>query len=128
MAGEPYRPGACNIGPAEVARRRRLAWLGALVTAALFVGLLAVGAPPLVRLIVIALAAGGTAVDYLEVRLRFCVAFASRGVFNFGPLGAVRSVADPGARRRDRIKAMQLVVAGMLVGLLAGAVAAALPA
>ena len=33
-----YRPGVCNIGPAEIARRRRAGHVGALAT----VGLLAV--------------------------------------------------------------------------------------
>jgi hypothetical protein len=122
-----YQPGVCNIGPAEIARRRRLAYLGAVVTAALIVGLLAIQAPPLVRLVLVGGAAFGTAVDYLQVRLRFCVAFASRAVFNFGPLGVVRAVTGSAARARDRAQAARMVVAGGLVGLLVGLAAALLP-
>jgi hypothetical protein len=122
-----YQPGVCNIGPDEIARRRRLAYLGAVVTVALIVGLLAVQAPPLVRFVLVGVAAFGTAVDYLQVRLHFCVAFASRGVFNFGPLGVVRSVAGPAARARDRAQAARMLVAGGLIGMLVGSAAAFLP-
>jgi hypothetical protein len=33
VAGTEYRPGACNIGPAEIARRRRAGHVGLLATA-----------------------------------------------------------------------------------------------
>jgi hypothetical protein len=34
LAGVEYRPGVCNIGPAEIARRRRAGHVGLLVTVA----------------------------------------------------------------------------------------------
>ena len=56
-----YRPGECNIGPAEVARRRRAVLVGLVATLALYLGLLAIAAPDLVR-IVVAVPAASTAV------------------------------------------------------------------
>lgn len=87
---------------------------------------IAVGAPPLARLVV-ALPAAGAAVAYLEAALKFCVAFGSRGVFNFGPLGTLTTIADAGARDRDRVRALQLALAGLVIGLAVGAIAVALP-
>ncbi len=60
--GSAYQPGVCNIGPAEIARRRRAGHVGLGATVILGGGLLAVGAPPLARLLVAlpaALAASG---------------------------------------------------------------------
>ena len=122
-----YEPGACNIGPAEVARRWRAGHLGAVVTLLAFIVLFLVGAPPLIRLVV-ALPAAGTAVAYLEAALKFCVAFGSRGVFNFGPLGVLATVTDTSARARDRRRALEITLSGLVIGLAVGAIAALLPA
>ena len=46
-----YQPGVCNIGPAEIARRRRAGHVGLVATIALFAILVLVSAPPLARLI-----------------------------------------------------------------------------
>ena len=121
-----YKPGACNIGPVEIGRRRRLGHLGLVVTAATLAALVLGHAPPLVRFLVF-LPAAGTAVAYLEAALRFCVAFGSRGVFNFGALGSFAQVMDPRARARDRARALQIIVAGALIGVAVGVAAAALP-
>jgi hypothetical protein len=51
--GSDYQPGRCNIGPAEIARRRRAGHVGLAATAVLFGGLVAGGAPPLARIIVV---------------------------------------------------------------------------
>ena len=75
-----------NIGPAEIARRRRAGHIGALASLVLLGVLLAIGAPPLARLLV-ALPAAAAASGYLQAFFHFCAGFASRGVFNFGPLG-----------------------------------------
>jgi hypothetical protein len=124
--GAGYRPGACNIGPAEIARRRRAGHVGLVATAVLFALLVAVGAPPLARLIVI-LPAAGAASGYLQAWLRFCAGFGSRGVFNFGPLGQAQQVEDAEARERDRARAMQIGLASLAVGIAVGAAAVLLP-
>ena len=40
-----YRPGACNIGPEEIARRRRGGLTGVGMAVAIAIGLVAIGAP-----------------------------------------------------------------------------------
>src|SRR6187551_1480326 len=101
-----YRPGACNIGPEEIARRKRSGHIALGATGGLLAGLIAIDAPPVTRLIV-AVPATVAASGYLQARLRFCAGFGSLGVFNFGPVGPTQQVDDPEARRLDRMRARQ---------------------
>lgn len=121
-----YQPGVCNIGPAEIARRRRSGHIGALASLGLLVGLVAIGAPPISRLLV-ALPAAIAASGYLQARLRFCAGFGAAGVYNLGELGTTAKVADEQARRRDRAMALRIGLASFLIGTLVGVVAVLLP-
>ena len=128
LTASGYRPGACNIGPAEIARRRQGALVGTVLTVVIYLGLVALSsgaAPTLPRgaRFVVALPAAGTIVAWLQVWLRFCVNFGSRGVANFGPIGGLTRVADPDAVRADRARVARMlaaaVVAGVVLGILA---------
>jgi hypothetical protein len=121
-----YRPGVCNIGPQEQARRRRAGHVGLAASVILLAVLVAIGAPPITRLL-IALPAAGAASGYLQAWLKFCAAFGSRGVFNFGPLGRVEAVADDDARASDRRRARQIFLASLAIGVATGIVAVLLP-
>ena len=121
-----YVPGVCNIGPAEIARRRRAGHAGVIAAIGLLVVLIAIGAPPVARLLV-ALPVMVGASGYLQAWLRFCAAFGSAGVFNFGERGTTQAVVDPEARRRDRAKAFRIGLGAFAIGLAAGIVAALLP-
>jgi len=121
-----YQPGVCNIGPAEIARRRRAGHMGLLVTVVVLAAVVAIGAPPLVRLIV-ALPAAGAASGYLQAWLKFCAGFGSRGIFNFDALGQAHQVVEAEARARDRAKAIQIGLASLGIGVLVAVVAVLLP-
>ena len=121
-----YVPGVCNIGPAEIARRRRAGHVGAAAAVALFAGLVAIGAPPILRL-AIALPVAVSASGYLQARLKFCAGFGSTGVFNFGELGATQHVVDEAARAADRRTSLRISLASGAIGLAVGTVAAVLP-
>jgi hypothetical protein len=121
-----YQPGVCNIGPAEIARRRRAGHVG-LVVSVLVLGLLVIaGAPPLVRLI-IALPVAAAPSGYLQAWLKFCAGFGSRGIFNFGPVGATEEVADPDARRLDQARSRRISMVSVAIGAVVAAVAVILP-
>lgn len=124
--GADYRPGTCNIGPAEIARRRKAGHVGLAVTLVVLAALVAIGAPPLARFIV-GLPAAAAASGYLQALLRFCAGFGSRGVFNFGPLGETRRVQDAEARARDRARSMQIGFASIGIGIVVGLLAVVLP-
>ena len=121
-----YEPGVCNIGPAEIARRRRAGHVGLLVTLGLLAVLIFFDAPPLARLLVI-LPAAASASGYLQAWLKFCAGFGSRGVFNFGPLGAATTITDSEALARDRRRARQIGLMSLGIGVVAGVIAVLLP-
>jgi len=125
-AAAAYQAGICNIGPAEITRRRRAGHVGLGAAIGLFVGLVAFDAPPQSRLLV-ALPAAAAASGHLQARLRFCAGFGSRGVYNFGELGETQDVEDAEARRRDRARATKIGLASAAVGVAAGVVAVVLP-
>ncbi len=125
-SAEGYQPGICNIGPAEIARRRRAGHVGLGAAIVLLAGLVAIGAPPPARLLV-ALPAAASASGYLQARFHFCAGFGSRGIYNFGDLGNTVQVEDAEARRRDRARATQIGLASVAIGVAAGIAAVLLP-
>ena len=121
-----YQPGVCNIGPAEIARRRRAGHTGLAAAIALFAALVAIDAPDWTRFLV-AIPAIGAASGYIQAHLRFCAGFGSMGVFNFRELGPTERVSDDADRARDRARAFQIGFASAAIGIAAGIVAVALP-
>lgn len=126
LAPADYQPGVCNIGPAEIARRRRAGHIGLVAALVLVAVLVAIDAPNWTRLL-IAIPAIGAASGYIQARLKFCAGFGSRGVFNFGEVGPMERVADQADRARDRARARQIGAASIAIGLAAGVIAAVLP-
>jgi hypothetical protein len=124
--GDEYESGVCNIGPDEIAHRLTLAHIGLLITLG-FLALLIVTHVPLLARFSVALPAWGTAVAYLQAWRRFCVAFGALGVFNFGEVGSTQRVTDPRARARDRRRALEIILLGLIAGVVAGAIAVLLP-
>jgi hypothetical protein len=115
----------CNIGPQEIARRRRSALVLTLATALVAAALVWTHAPPIARLLIWPLATAA-AVTWLQVVHRFCVAFGALGLENFGRLGSEVHV-DPHQRTADRRRALQLILEGSLIGLVVTLVVVAIP-
>lgn len=124
--GDDYESGVCNIGHDEIAHRLTLAHIGLLITFG-FLLLLLVTDVPLIARFSVALPAWGTTVAYLQVWRRFCVAFGVLGVFNFGEIGSTQRVGNPNARARDRRRALEIILLGLLAGVVTGAFAVLLP-
>lgn len=102
-----YQAGACNIGPAEIARRRRAGLTGVAIAGALAVGLIVIGAPWWARVAIFAPLAGGL-ISLEQARRHFCVGFAMAGIRNFGDLGSLDRVAESADRAADRRAALVL--------------------
>ena len=111
-----YQPGVCNIGPAEIRRRRMSGYAGLAVAVVFLVVAFALGWAAPWRLLV-ALPVFLSAQGFLQAAFHFCVGFASRGLYNFGDLGSEETVQDAEFRRKDQRKAL-------LISLLAFAIAA----
>jgi hypothetical protein len=121
-----YQPGVCNIGPAEIARRRQAGHVGLGVAIVTLAGLVAIDAPPVTRLL-IALPVAASASGYLQARFKFCAGFGSRGIYNFGELGTTIQVEDADARKRDKARSNQISLASAVIGATVGLIAVALP-
>jgi hypothetical protein len=112
---DQYVPGSCNIGPAEIALRRRAGHAGLVVTAALGAALLRSDLPRAWRL-TLAVPAAGAASGYLQARERFCADFGWRGVYNFDRRGQEQPVAGDDALAQDRRKALRIAAASAAIG------------
>jgi hypothetical protein len=121
-----YEPGVCNIGPEEIARRRRAGHTGLIASVALFAVLLALAAPHWTRLFLI-LTGAVSASGYLQAAFHFCAGFGSKGVYNFGAVGTVHEITDLAAKARDRARSMQIGIASLAIGVAVGIVAFLLP-
>jgi hypothetical protein len=104
----------CNIGPDELAKRRRSAIASSSAAAVIAIALVALDAPTPVRLLLWPIATAA-ALTWLQVVHRFCVAFGALGLENFGRLGEPRPV-DARIRAADRRRAIQLILEGGLIG------------
>jgi hypothetical protein len=104
----------CNIGPAEIERRRRSGIVITALAALVAVGLTALHVPPPARLALFPFATAA-AVTWLQVVHRFCVAFAALGIENFNNLGE-QETTDPAMRGLDRRRLAQLVLEGSAIG------------
>jgi hypothetical protein len=113
---DQYVPGACNIGPQEIALRRRAGHVGLAVTVALAAALLRSDVNRAWRL-TLALPAAGAASGYLQARQRFCANFGFRGVYNFDSRGHEQQVTTAQAQAEDRRRSLQISAASAGIGL-----------
>jgi len=106
----------CNIGPAEIRRRRISGWIGVGIAVVFLVAAFALALPAPIRLLVVVpvgLAAGG----FLQGAFRFCANFGMRGLFNFGAVGVEEEVHQAEYRRKDQRKAILIVVLSLLIAI-----------
>lgn len=117
-----YIPGVCNIGTAEIRRRRQSGWIGVGATILLWAVFLVFRVPAPWRLTLFVPAMLG-ATGFLQAAFHFCAAFGMRGVFNFkSEVGKTDTVEQAEFRRKDRQKARMI---GLYSALISAAVAAA---
>lgn len=115
-----YRPGTCNIGAREIARRRAFGVAGVVSSVVLGVVLLAIDAPPLARGLII-FPLWGAIISLEQARRKFCVAFAYAGIRSVDRSAATERVADQADLAADRAAARRMVA-------YCGAIAAAITA
>jgi hypothetical protein len=113
---DQYVPGTCNIGPEEIALRRRAGHVGLAVTAALGAALVRSNLHPAWRL-ALALPAAGAASGYLQARQRFCANYGFRGLYNFDTRGHEQPVPLPGTQAEDRRRSIQITTSSAAIGL-----------
>lgn len=115
MTDPAYVAGQCNIGGAEVTRRRTVGWIGLAATVLLLGVLFWAGVNPWWRLTAF-VPAFLSASGFLQAHFRFCSGFARAGLFNFGPLGERQHVADEASRRKDLQRGNQINLYAAAIG------------
>jgi len=110
-----YVAGVCNIGPAEIARRRNFGWAAFAVAVILLAALLWSGVNPWWRLLVF-FPATAAASGFLQAYFKFCSGFARKGIFNFGSLGQTNTIADEASKSKDKKKGNQITLYAAIIG------------
>jgi hypothetical protein len=124
--GDGYQAGVCNIGPAEIRRRRRSGYVGVAAAIVIAVTLVVIDAPSISRLLVaVPLAAGLSGL--IQAQLRFCANYGWRGIRNLGAIGDAQRVDDTASRAEDRRRSLQILSASALGGLSVAILFALLP-
>jgi hypothetical protein len=122
-ATDSYIPGICNIGPAEIKRRRQSGYIGLIVTIILWAVLAAIHSPAGVRLLVffpVMMSASG----FIQSYKHFCAGFGMKGLFNFGTeVGQTDTVAQKEFRSKDRREALQILGYSAVSALIAALIA-----
>lgn len=99
----------CNINKAEIAYRKKAMWFGIGLSAVLFIGLLALNAPTLVIIPVLFLFVFIGAINFLQVRNKFCVSYAASGRQNADEGSRTASeITEEDARAADKAKARKM--------------------
>ena len=124
---DKYIPGVCNIGPEEIAKRKRAGWIGAGVSALLLLLFVLFAIPPIYRLIIF-LPVTSAASGFLQAYFHFCAGFGFKGVYNvIKPAGQTETVQQKEFRKKDRQKALQITGFSVFIGLVFATVAYYLP-
>ena len=111
-----YIPGVCNIGTAEIRKRRQSGWIGLGATVLLWIAFFVFRVPAPWRLFLFLPAALGAS-GFLQAAFHFCAAFGMRGVFNFGSeAGKTDTVEQAEFRRLDLRKARLISLYSALIG------------
>ncbi len=127
MNRQKYIPGVCNIGPAEIARRKRAGWTGLATTAVLWVFFIFFDVPTLWRSTLF-IPATMAATGFLQTYFHFCVGFGFKGVYNLvRPLGQTEAIQQKEFHRKDRQKALQITGLSSLIGAMVALVAYSFP-
>lgn len=103
-----YISGVCNIGPAEIRKRRTVAIVGFFLTLLGVASIHQSHTSHLAR-ISIFLPAIVFSVGFVQSRKKFCLAFGLMGTFNFGKSRDLARVASPDDRAHDRKRALSIL-------------------
>ncbi len=114
MSTEQYQAGVCNIGGAEVKRRKQVAKIGATFFLITSVYLILTGAESTSAAFAL-IPAMLASVGYVQSRKKFCFAFGLMGTFNFAEAGKMSKVVSKEELSADR--RMALAIIGQSMGL-----------
>ena len=120
-----YQAGVCNIGGAEVAKRKQLSYVGGLIFI-LFL-LTAVFQDFSLSQTSVAMAPAILfSVGFIQSRRKFCLAYGLMGTFNFAKIGTLTRIEDRDSLKADRGTAISILLQSLGLALLLTSIALAL--
>ena len=117
-----YIPGVCNIGPAEIKKRKQAGWMGLATTVVLWGIFIYLNAAPPWRLLLF-FPVMMSAVGFIQAYMHFCAYFGFASFFNFGDVGKNDTVLQAEFRFQDRRKAWQIIIYSVIIGIAVAALA-----
>lgn len=112
---DKYIPGVCNIGPAEIKKRKQAGLIGFIVTVVLWVLFIWFDISSIWRLTLF-IPAMMSATGFLQAYMHFCAYFGFASLFNFGDVGKTDSVQQAEFRVKDRKKAWRIIIFSVIIG------------
>ncbi|MBL0046496.1 MAG: hypothetical protein IPP32_00125 [Bacteroidetes bacterium] len=114
MSENTYIPGVCNIGPAEINRRKSKLKLALVLL--LFSTLLFFILPfPVVTFSIVACIATYTFILIFQLRQKFCIVFGWKSIYNFNAVKSRKTkVDDETWRALDRKQTLKIVLYSFL--------------
>ena len=117
-----YQAGVCNIGEAEVAKRRQVSYFGGFLYLS-FVSSALLRDFTTASTISAIFPAMIFAVGFIQSRRKFCLAYGLMGSFNFQKLGTLTHVEDRDSLKADRKTAISILTQSLVLALLLTALA-----
>ena len=108
-----YVSGSCNIGPAEIQKRKSAGYFGLALYLICAAVVIFSSEPVWVRGISFIPALIGS-VGFIQARRKFCVAYGFMGAFNFG---TASKVTDKAALTADRKYALSVLAQALIISL-----------
>ncbi len=123
---QDYIPGVCNIGKEE--RKARMNWpIGMFILFVAIVVLLQVISASHFWRLVVFFPVAAFAITFQQVYFGFCVAYGSKGLYNFGALGKPNQNTNEDYLRRDKAKVQRMIFTGIGTGILVALLYCLLP-
>ena len=117
-----YIPGACNIGKAEINKRKQFGIIGLILTAFAYSLFVYFEVSRGVRFLTF-IPAVISAIGFLQARMRFCVYYGLAEMFNFDSLGKSSKVENDEFVRKDKKRARLIIYSSVLIGIVVGLIA-----
>lgn len=123
---EYYTPGVCNINESEVKYRMKAFYLGAGIGIPLLLLLVIINASPTLGLLMF-VPGWIASIGYLQAKYKFCVGYASSGVYNSGDEYAeTQKIVDESKRRLDKNRAAKINAQSVFIGVVVAVLSSAL--
>ncbi|MFX0013389.1 MAG: hypothetical protein ACFFB2_02010 [Promethearchaeota archaeon] len=122
MSEIQYSAGVCNIGEAEIKQRRRIGYIGLVLTVITIIVYLiliySIKLDPLFGVIIF-IPAEMTTIGLIQARSKFCAAYGLTHQQNVSSsLGLTIKIEDEVSQREDRNKAIKIVFQSLIIALI----------